>query len=79
VRRSPGREVYVRPPLVAVEPRSDRAATWRFRAAFAVLLIAILVGVYFLYRALTGSTGEGSPGFEQGLPAAALIGSVAGR
>ena len=56
-RSSLGRESYVRPPLVAVEPRSDRGAAWRFRLAFGLVLIAILVGVFFLYRALTGSPG----------------------
>jgi hypothetical protein len=65
-REHPARESYVRPPLVAVERRSDRAAVWRFRLAFGLVLLAILVGVFFLYRALTGSTGEGSPGFQQG-------------
>jgi hypothetical protein len=57
-----GREAYISPPLVAVEPRSDRASAWRFRIGFGLVLIAILVGVFFLYRALTGGPGEGSPG-----------------
>ena len=61
-----GREAYIRPPLVPVEPRSDRAAAWRFRIAFGFVLLAILVGVFFLYRALTGSPGEGSPSIPQG-------------
>ena len=65
-----GRESYVRPPLVAVEPRSDRAAAWRFRIVFGLILAAILVGVFFLYRALTGNPGEGNPGFTQGAGAA---------
>ena len=54
-------ERYIRPPLHATEPSSRRAAAWRFRLAFAVLVLAILVGLFFLYRALTGSPGEGSP------------------
>ena len=61
-RSGPGRESYVLPPLVAVEPRSDRAAAWRFRLAFGLVLVALLIGVFFLYRTLTGSPGEGSPG-----------------
>lgn len=66
--RGRGRESYVHPPLVALEPRSERAAAWRFRLAFGLVLVAILVGVFFLYRALTGSPGEGSPGLTpQGL------------
>ena len=71
------REDYVRPPLVAIEPGSDRAAAWRFRLVFGLVLVALLVGVFFLYRALTGSTGEGNPGFEQGAPAGAVTRSVA--
>jgi hypothetical protein len=71
------REDYVRPPLVATEPGSDRAAAWRFRIVFGLVLVALLVGVFFLYRALTGSTGEGNPGFEQGAHALARLGSVA--
>ncbi|HEX4655280.1 MAG TPA: hypothetical protein VH274_06030 [Mycobacteriales bacterium] len=66
MRVHPGHEDYVRPPLVAVEPRSDRAAAWRFRLVFGLVLLGIVVGVFFLYRALTGSTGEGNPGFRQG-------------
>lgn len=73
-----GREAYIRPPLVPVEPRSDRAAAWRFRIAFGVVLLAMLVGVFFLYRALTGSPGEGNPGITQGaaIPGAAVYRSA---
>jgi len=73
-----GREAYIRPPLVPVEPRSDRAAAWRFRIAFGVVLLAMLVGVFFLYRALTGSPGEGNPGIPQGMarPSAAVFHSA---
>lgn len=55
-------ESYHRPPLIAREPRSDRAATWRFRIVFAIVLLALVVGLFFLYRALTATSGEGSPG-----------------
>lgn len=69
-----GREDYVRPPLVAAEPGSDRAAAWRFRVVFGLVLVAILVGVFFLYRALTGTTGEGNPGFNnQGAAVASYV------
>jgi len=61
-----GREAYIRPPIVAAEPRSDRAAAWRFWAVFGLFLVALLVGVYFLYLALTGPSGEGNPGIPQG-------------
>ena len=76
MRHHPGREDYVRPPLVAVEPGSDRAAAWRFRIVFGLVLAALLVGVFFLYRALTGSTGEGNPGFQQGVAAPSVSRSV---
>jgi len=62
-------EDYIRPPTVAVEPGSGRAAVWRFRIAFGLVLAAIAVGVFFLYRALVASPGEGSPSFNQGLHA----------
>ena len=77
VPRRLGREDYVRPPLVAVEPGSDRLAAWRFRLVFGLVLLGILVGVFFLYRALTGSTGEGNPGFRQGAATHAVTRSVA--
>ena len=72
-----GREDYVRPPLVAVEPGSDRLAAWRFRLVFGLVLLGLLVGVFFLYRALTGSTGEGNPGFQQGRATHVMSRSVA--
>ena len=60
------RESYIHPPLVAAEPRSDRLAAWRFRIVFGLVLVGLVVGVFFLYRALTGGTGEGSPGINKG-------------
>jgi len=62
-------ERYVRPPLHATEPSSRRAAIWRFRLGFAVVVLAILVGIFFLYRWLTGSPGEGSPSVAPAPPA----------
>jgi hypothetical protein len=64
-------ERYLRPPLVAGERRSSRAAVWRFRLVFGLLLVALVVGLVFLYRALTGGNGEGSPGISNAAPAAA--------
>ena len=55
-------EDYVRPPLLAHEPRSPRPARWRFRVVFLIVLAGLVVGVVFLIRALVGGTGEGSPG-----------------
>jgi len=62
----PGRttdtEDYVRPPLVAVEPPSRRAARWRVRAVMAVLVLALAAVAVLVVHLLTGG-GEGSPGF----------------
>ena len=70
-----GHEDYVRPPIVAIERPSQRAAVWRFRLALGLVLAAILVGVFFLYRALTAGPGEGSPGVNnpQGLHVATRL------
>ena len=51
-------ESYVRPPLVAREAPSRRAAA----------LAAVIVGVFLLYRLTTGG-GEGSPGINRTAPA----------
>ena len=53
----------MRPPLLGGEAPSARAATVRFWVAFAVLLAAVIVGVFLLYRLATGGGGEGNPGF----------------
>jgi len=66
------REDYVRPPIVATERPSQRAAVWRFRLVFGLILAAVVVGVFFLYQALTAGPGEGSPGVGQGRPAVML-------
>jgi hypothetical protein len=66
-------EDYVRPPIVATERRSQRGAVWRFRLVFALVLAAMVVGLFFLYEALTAGPGEGSPGIGQGLPVVTLV------
>ena len=66
------REDYVRPPIVATERPSQRAAVWRFRLVFGLILAAVVVGVFFLYQALTAGPGEGSPSVGQGRPAVML-------
>jgi hypothetical protein len=55
-------EDYVRPPLLGREAPSPRAAALRFWAGFAVLLAAVIVGLFLLFRFATGGGGEGSPG-----------------
>jgi hypothetical protein len=59
-------EDYVRPPILAIEPPSRRAAVWRFRAVMAVIVVILAAGVVFAIRAMTGG-GEG--GASVGLPA----------
>ena len=56
-------ENYVRPPLLGREAPSARAASIRFWIAFGVVLAGVIVGVFFLYRFITGGGGEGNPGF----------------
>lgn len=51
-------EDYVRPPILAVEPPSRRAAKWRFRAVMALILALLAVGVVLAIRWITGG-GEG--------------------
>lgn len=55
-------ERYERPPLVATEPPSRRAAVWRFRLVFLVFLLALAAAIALAVRAVIGSSGEGSPG-----------------
>jgi len=55
-------EDYVRPPLLGREAPSARAAALRFWVVFGVLLAAVIVGLFLLYRFATGGTGEGNPG-----------------
>ena len=54
-------EDYVRPPLLGREAPSARAGAVRFWVGFGLLLCGVIVGVFFLYRFITGGGGEGSP------------------
>jgi len=56
-------ENYVRPPLLGREAPSGRAGAIRFWVGFGLVLCAVIVGVFFLYRLATGGGGEGNPGF----------------
>jgi hypothetical protein len=58
-------EDYVRPPLLGREAPSARAAAVRFWVVFGLVLAAVIVGVFLLYRLVTGGGGEGSPGLNQ--------------
>ncbi|MDQ1696560.1 MAG: hypothetical protein QOJ03_1913 [Frankiaceae bacterium] len=59
---SPASEDYVRPPLIAAEPRSPRPGRWWFRIVFGLVLLALVAALVLLVRWLTGGNGEGSPG-----------------
>jgi hypothetical protein len=63
-------EDYVRPPIVALEARSRRAAIWRFRAYLIIGLLLLGFGIFLIAKAIVGG-GEGSPSIgNQGLAAA---------
>ena len=59
-------EHYVRPPLVAREPKDPRFALWRFRVVSTVLLVVLGFLVFVLLLKALNVT-EQSPGFGVGL------------
>jgi hypothetical protein len=63
-------EDYIRPPLVALERRSHKAAAWRFRVIIFLLLAALALGAFFVARAIINS-GENSDN-PQGAPHAVV-------
>ena len=61
-------EDYVRPPLVAVEPPSPRAARWRFRVVVGLAFLLVLGGLAVLLFTVILANTEGNPGLNpQGL------------
>ena len=61
-------EDYVRPPLVAFEPASPRAARWRFRIVLGLVFLVVLGGLALLLFTVILSNSEGNPGLNpQGL------------
>jgi hypothetical protein len=52
-------EDYVRPPIVALDRRSQRGSKWRFRAVILVVLAAVAVAVFLIARSIIDS-GEGN-------------------
>jgi hypothetical protein len=56
------REDYVRPPLVAAEPRSQRAAVWRYRVVAAAAGVALLLLMLWLVLHFAGVTNGEDPG-----------------
>ena len=69
-------EDYVRPPILAVEPPSRRAAVWRFRLVLGLILLALAAGIVFAVRAITSSNDNGGA---VGLPAITSPVTAAGR
>ena len=56
------REQWVRPPVVAAEPRSARAALWRYRVVSGLLLLLVAVAVVWLFLRFSNVTGGEDPG-----------------
>lgn len=56
------RELYVRPPLVAREPGSRRAAVWRIRALGIGLAVVTLLAFLWLFLTFSGVTNGEDPG-----------------
>ncbi len=56
------RELYVRPPLVAREPRSRKAAVWRIRAFGIVLALVTMLALLWLLLKVSGVTNGEDPG-----------------
>jgi len=66
-------EDYVRPPILAVEPPSRRAAAWRFRAVMALIVVILVAAIVFVIRSLTASNDNGGTiGAPAPAPASAL-------
>ena len=71
------REQWVRPPVVATEPSSQRAALWRYRVVSLLLLVAVAVAVVLLFLRFSDVTGGEDPGIGLNQPAPARV--TAGR
>jgi hypothetical protein len=56
-------EDYNRPPIVALEPRSERAAIWRFRILLIAILLLLVVAIVVATRAIVhNNDGTGTVG-----------------
>jgi hypothetical protein len=72
-------EDYVRPPLVAFEPASPRAARWRFRLVVGLIFVLVLGGLAVLLFTVLLANNEGNPGLNpQGLRPAASVTLIGG-
>jgi len=56
-------EDYIRPPIVALEVRSQRAAVWRFRILLIAVLLLLVVAIIVATRAIVhNNDGTGTVG-----------------
>ena len=65
-------EDYVRPVTGASEPKSERAATWRFRLVALVVLLVLAFLVTYVVRSLSGES-DGNPITDNPQALAALL------
>ena len=56
------REQWVRPPVLAVEPPSKKAALWRYRVVSLLLLLVVAIAVIWLFLKFSNVTGGEDPG-----------------
>ncbi|HUR50621.1 MAG TPA: hypothetical protein VMZ11_00695 [Mycobacteriales bacterium] len=71
------RELYVRPPLVAREARSPRAAVWRVRVVGIVVGILTLLALLWLGIMVSGVTNGENPGLgATGQPGSGTVSSA---
>jgi hypothetical protein len=55
-------ERWVHPPVVAAEPRSPKAALWRYRVVSLLLLLLVAIAVVWLFLKFSNVTGGEDPG-----------------
>ena len=63
------RETWVRPPVVAAEAPSKKAALWRYRVVAIVLLVLVALLVGWLFLKFSNVTGGEDPGIGLTRPA----------
>lgn len=66
------REPYVRPPLIAAEPRSAVVALWRYRLGAGIVLLVVLLALVWLFLRFSGVTNGEDPGFGAALQSTSL-------
>jgi hypothetical protein len=70
------REDYVRPPLVAREASSSRAAAWRVRVVGIVVAIITLLALIWLGIKVSGVTNGENPGLGMRQPGSGTVSSA---